>query len=169
MKTIRREHVDELLEYLDCQGMHLERVLTFLDDFRRALIRRDAPALERMQAQMEQESQVSSELEDRRRHLLRQFAEAIGCRQEEVCLSEIRCHSEPMQQELLRKRQEYLKGLTDRLRQQHLATELLVREYARMNRRLLETLRGQAEKGKVYDARGRSDGMADSGWVSVRI
>ncbi|HOK65224.1 MAG TPA: flagellar protein FlgN [Anaerohalosphaeraceae bacterium] len=168
MKPISRQQVDELLVYLDCQALALERVLTFLDEFRRALIRRDTGALERMREQLEEEGRIGSEMEARRRHLMEQFAAAMGCRVERVCLSEICRRCEPMQQVPLRERQERLKALTARLRQQHLATELLVRECARLNRRLLEVLTGQPGGSCLYDAHGRSGGMNSSGLVSVK-
>ncbi|HOQ03833.1 MAG TPA: flagellar protein FlgN [Anaerohalosphaeraceae bacterium] len=168
MKPISRQQVDELLVYLDCQALALERVLVFLDEFRRALIRRDTGALERMREQLDEEGRIGSEMETRRRHLMEQFAAAMGCRVEQVCLSEICRRCEPMQQVPLRERQERLKELTARLRRQHLATELLVRECARLNRRLLEVLTGQPAGGGLYDAHGRVGGMNSTGLVKMK-
>lgn len=168
MRPISRQQIDELLVYLDCQALALERVLAFLDEFRRALIRRDTGALERMREQLDEEGRIGSEMETRRRHLMEQFAAAMGCRVEQVCLSEICRRCEPMQQVPLRERQERLKELTARLRQQHLATELLVRECARLNRRLLEVLTGQPAGGGLYDAHGRVGGMNSTGLVKMK-
>jgi flagellar biosynthesis/type III secretory pathway chaperone len=168
MTRLSQQQVEELLVYLDGQSQVLERTLTFLDVFRTALIRRDAAALERMREQLEQEGQVHLELEARRRRLMEELAEAMGCRPEQVCLSEISRRCDPMQQTPLRERQTRLQELTERLRRQHLATELLVREYARMNRRLLEILTGQTLQARLYDARGRSGGMGTKGLVNIK-
>ncbi len=169
MNAISREQADNLLVYLDCEAMHLERVLAFLNEFRGALIRRDCIALEQMREEMEQEGQTCSVMDARRRRLVEEIAGVLGCRAEEVCLSRIVPRTDPLHRAALRQRQEHLKELTERLRQQHLSTELLVREYARMNRRLLETVTGQGEQGRVYDAHGRSDGITRSGLVSVKM
>lgn len=168
MNPISRQQVEELLDYLEAQARVLERVLGFLDAFRRALIRRDIPALEQMQEQLEEEGRVGAEVEGRRRHLMEQFAAAMGCRAEQVCLSAIARRCEPMQQVVLQERQKCLRELTERLRRQHLATELLVREYGRMNRRLLEILTGQQDRGRLYDARGRSSGIGTTGLVRAK-
>jgi flagellar biosynthesis/type III secretory pathway chaperone len=169
MKTLSQEHLDKLAEYLDSQAGYLERVLQFLDEFRKALIRRDVAALEQMHRRMEQEGELCRHIEQSRRHLTERLAEVMGCEVQEVCLSRICSRLEPGEQLRMKKRQEYLKELTARLRQQHLATELLVREYARMNRRLLEILTGQPDRGKLYDAHGRPQGNALSGLVSVKL
>jgi len=169
MKALSQEHLDKLAEYLDSQAGYLERVLQFLDEFRKSLIRRDVAALEQMQEQMEQEGELCRHIEQSRRHLTERLAEVMGCEVQEVCLSRICSRLEPGEQLRMKKRQEYLKELTARLRQQHLATELLVREYTRMNRRFLEVLTGQLEKGRMYDAHGRPEGTALSGLVSVKL
>ncbi|HRT24869.1 MAG TPA: flagellar export chaperone FlgN [Anaerohalosphaeraceae bacterium] len=169
MNALSQEHLDKLAEYLDSQAGYLERVLQFLDEFRKSLIRRDVAALEQMQEQMEQEGELCRQMEQRRRRLTEDLAEVMGCGVPEVCLSRICSWVEPAQQAELKKRQEHLKQLADRLRQQHLATELLVREYTRMNRRFLEVLTGQLEKGRMYDAHGRPEGTALSGLVSVKL
>ncbi len=168
MNTISPQWIDELLAYLDRQEQVLERVLAFLDAFRGSLIRRDAAALERMQGQLEEEGRLWTEMEMHRRRLTERFAAVFGCRAEEVCLSAIGRRAEPMQQKRLQERQARLKDLTERLRQQHLATELLVREYARLNRQMLEVLTGSRGQGRLYDAHGRSGGVASTGLMSVQ-
>jgi flagellar biosynthesis/type III secretory pathway chaperone len=169
MKALPQEQLDKLVHYLDSQAAYLERVLQFLDEFRKALIRRDVAALEQMHRLMEQEGELCRQMEQSRRQMTEHLAEAMGCEHQEVCLSRICSRLEPGEQLRIKKRQEHLKELTARLRQQHLATELLVREYARMNRRFLEILMGQPQRGKLYDAHGRPQGNALSGLVSVKL
>ena len=169
MSTASAELVDELVAFLDFQSEHLDKMLGFLDAFRKALIRRDLPVLQEMQSQLAQEEDMRMQLDQSRNVLQRKLAGFIGCAAEDVCLSSLQGLVDPPFEEKIRKRQQSLIRQIHHLQEQHLATELLLRECSRMNRRLLETVIGGGEKGKTYDARGRSSWNACQGLMNVKL
>lgn len=169
MSAVGLELGDELVAFLDLQSEHLGKMLGFLDAFRKALIRRDLPLLQEMQAQLSLEAETRMQLDQSRQNLQRKLAGLLGCPAEKVCLSLLHGFLDFSLQEKIRHRQKALTEQVRRLQDQHLATELLLRECARMNRRLLETVMGGDEKGKTYDARGRSSWSTGQGLMNVKL
>jgi flagellar biosynthesis/type III secretory pathway chaperone len=169
MRLIGTELIDELTAFLDRQSEHLEKMLLYLDALRESLIRRDPVVLQEMQDQLLQEAQVREELDGVLRDLREKIGRQMGCSAQEVCLSRIRRSVGMPAEEALRSRQRQLAEQVVRLQRQHLATELLVRECARLNRRFLEVLTGRQEKGTIYDSRGRSAWGSQTGLMSVKL
>ena len=169
MKGISQAIVDELAAFLDHQSGHLRNVLECLDEFRKALIRRDLPVLQAMQTQLAGQADIRLQMDQTQRAIQQKLADVLSCREEEVCLSAVCRRLDRGQQEIIQTRRKGLADLVQRLRQQHLATELLLRECARMNRRLLETVTGTRAQGKTYDARGRSSWSLHPGLMSVKL
>lgn len=168
MSTASAELVDELVAFLDLQSEHLEKMLDFLDAFRKALIRRDLPMLQEMQSQLAQEAEIRNQLDQSQRILQQKLAGLTGCSAEDVCLSSLETVLDPMSREKIRHRRQSMIQQVRHIQEQHLATELLLRECSRMNRRLLETVVG-GQTGKTYDARGRSSWNAGQGLMNVKL
>ncbi len=169
MNRLSRELAEEVIAFLDRQSDHLQVLLALLDGLRESLIRRDLPAMQEMQAQLGQEGQRRAELDRSRQALQETLAESLGCAGEAVCLSLAGSRADADLREKIEVRRQALRGQVARLRQQHLATELLVRECARMNRRLLEAVMGTGEKTETYDARGRRAWSAGTGLMNLKL
>lgn len=169
MSQISMELVEELAVLLDRQSEHLKSVLRLLDELRKALIRRDLPVLQEMQEELVREAEVRLQLDQSMQILQRKLGGILGCPPQEVCLSLVcRAFGSPAE-DMIRSRQQRLTEQVRRLRQQHLATELLLREYTRMNRRLLEILTGRGGKGMIYDSRGRSSWRVQTDLMNVKL
>ena len=169
MSEISTTIIEELISFLDNQSEHVQKMIEFLDEFRKALIRRDLPVLQDMQTQLEQELEIRVQLDQSQRNLQRKLSGILECPDEEACLSALcRLLDSPLR-ETIQQRQRHLNEQILHLRQQHLSTELLLRECARMNRRFLEMIVGTDEKGKTYDAQGRCAWNTRQGLMSVKL
>lgn len=169
MNEIHTELIEELAAFLDRQSESLSSLDGCLEELRKALIRRDLAALEDLQARLAGEARIRTQLEESRQRIQQTLAGLLGCDPQAVCLSALERHLHPSSAERIRQRRLTLAEQVRRLRERHLATELLVRECARMNQRLLEAILGTDRKGRTYDARGHYRRSSGPGLMNMKL
>jgi septin family protein len=148
---------------------HLRRTRDYLNALRAALIRRDMDELKQMQDHLSEEALQRQEL-DRSLESCRQCAaESLACRPEEVCISRLCNKADPQTAKRLRETQHQVQRLVREVKTAHLATELLLWECARINRRMLEAITGRLASAPVYDARGRTAWQPAAGWMNLKL
>lgn len=157
------------LPFLDRQINHLERMREFLDAFRGALIRRDLETLGQMQDRLAAEADRRQELDGEMEAFRRLFAGPLGCRPDEVCVSKLAAAADAATGRRLRDKQRHARELVESVKNAHLATELLLRECARINRRMLEVIVGRGSPAPTYDARGRAAWQSGRGLMNVKL
>lgn len=166
--------LDELIKmrfcgFLDRQMDHLRRMREYLDVFRAALIRRDEDELYAIRASLSQEARRREELDREQDTLRRLLAGPLGCRPDEVCVSRLLAAADPSTRRLLQDKQQQARDLVEEIKTVHLATELLLRECARINRRMLETVTGRNRPAPTYDSRGRTHAASVRGLMNMKL
>lgn len=159
----------EFLPFLDRQIEYLEQAKKLFDEFRAALIRRDIEELEEVRQHLEAKEAQRQELDRQTESCRRCLAAALNCGPEDVCISRLCRAADPPTARELQKRQRRARDLAAEVKTVHLATELLLRECARINRRMLETITGQPTPSSIYDARGRAAWKPATGLMNMKL
>lgn len=159
----------EFFPFLDRQIDALERAKELFDAFRAALIRRDMEELGQVRRRLEEEETVRLELDRQMGLCRRRLAAVLSCPPEEICISRLCRATDPSTAQELKKRQVRAQGLASEVKTVHLATELLLRECARINRRMLETITGRPTPPSIYDARGRAAWRPEAGLMNMKL
>ena len=154
---------------LDSQMDHLRQVQEFLDAFRAALIRRDMDELQRMQELLSIETQRREELDNELKSCKQLFEKEAACASNEICVSMLCRVADPSVAKQLKEKQRQIQDRLKKVKNAHLATELLLRECARINRRLLEIFTGRPIPARIYDARGKAPWQGVQGLMSVKL
>jgi hypothetical protein len=160
---------DEVHAFLDTQTAYVQQTLERLDVLRAAVIRRDENALEELSGQVQHESLRKAQY-DRSMHQLRQtLSVLLDCPAEAVCLSRFCEHLPAEARQATAIRQDTLRGLVRRLNNELCATDGLLRECARFNRVLLNSLFGNNQQADTYDARGVNRWSLQGSLMNMRL
>jgi len=161
------ELLDDLAAFLDCRTDQMRRTLERLDQLRAAVIRRDERAMAEMLEQTRQESQLRDELDAVQVALGQRLAAAFGLT-EPVNLTRLCAALDAEQAERFRQKQRTLLELAERVRLEHSAAEMLLRECARCNRLLLDAIVGRSAQHNTYDPQGQARRSMNGSLVNVR-
>jgi|FrelakmetLWP11LW_1041352.scaffolds.fasta_scaffold42399_2 hypothetical protein len=161
--------VRELFDFLDQSIGSVQEMLSMLNVFRAALIRRDESTMRQMQDNLPtiaaQRQQTDSHLE----RLTSEFAHLLQCPVDQVSLTRIAL-SLPLSQRLqVQEKQQMLQSLVNRLHVEHRGTELLLRECERLNRLLLDGMIGKRNQTLTYTPHGQSRREMHRSIVSMRM
>ncbi len=144
-----------LVEVLDEDIRHVEKVLLRLDTLRTLLIKREDAALEQLLGEIRPESDIYRRNEQKRQQLRRDLAAELGCTEGELTLSRLQSHLTGWTREAVADRQARLRALTAQLKHQYTLTVLLLRDCTRLNRSLLRAFFGSGVRGgTTYGATG---------------
>ena len=169
MVTLKPQMIDELKAFLDNQQNQIEQTLKNLDALRSAVIRRDQEALEQLQAHIQLESRRKRQAETDHQRLRVRLSQWLECAAEEVTVSRL-CESLPPEEcQSIRQRQQSLQTVIRKLRNEHQATELMLRECARFNRVLLSRIIGTANQTRTYTVRGKEHWNVHQGLMNVKM
>jgi hypothetical protein len=135
-----QDKVNELLAVLDRDIQHIQKSLSWLNELRAMVIKRDEVALSKLlkQIQAEADNYTVNELE--RQSIRKDLADALDCRIEQITLSGLEAALPKEKKILLTDRRIKLKGLIEQLKKEHLSTALLLSQCARFNNLLLRTI-----------------------------
>lgn len=161
------ELLEDLAVFLDGRTDQMQRTMEQLNVLRAAVIRRDERTMAEMLEQTRQESQLRDELDAAQVVLGRRLAAAFGLT-EPVNLTRLCAALDAQQAERFRHKQQTLLALAKRVRIEHSATEMLLRECARCNRQLLEAIVGHSAQNNTYDPQGQARRSMDGSLVNVR-
>jgi hypothetical protein len=165
-----RQKVDELLEVLDRDIRHVQENLSWLNELRALLIRRDDAALAGLMEKIRLESDSYRTNELKRQSIRKELADIFQCRFEQMTLSRLETvlPQEKVAQVVQRRAQ--LRPLVDRLKKEHLGTMLLLSECARFNNLLLTSIFELGKTGMlVYDPSGAASQQNDNVFVNFHF
>ncbi len=155
--NVIEDKIDELLTVLDEDIRHIENSLSWLNELRTLVIRRDDAALQRLLESMRIEVDSYASNESRRRSIRKELAVALGCRCEEVTLSGLEPALPQEKAEQVTYRKTVLKKLIEQIKKEYRSTTLLLLDCARFNNLLL---RAVFDLGKAETVYYNSDGAA---------
>lgn len=160
---------DELLSVLGDDIRHIRQTLERLDALRAAVVTRDEEGLKCLLDEVADE-QRSYELVERRRDGIRkQMADVLGCGIEEMNLSKLCGELTGERRDLVTQAQQELKGMCEKLRKEHMATNILLKECSRFNNLLLRSILGNGRETVTYNSRGDASWELQRGMVSIRL
>ena len=161
--------VDELLTVLDEDIRYLALTLEQLDELRGAVIKRDEEGLKSLLGNIGNEQGGYRLVEKRRETIRSRMAGIFGCGIDEMNLSKLCGKLGGEKRELVARTQKELKVLAEKLRKEHAATSMLLRECARFNNMLLRGIFGNGNETVTYNDRGNASWELQRGMVSFKL
>ena len=162
--------VEDLLDVLEGDAAHIEKTLSYLNELRCFVIKRDEKNLGRLLEEIRNESREYSANERRRRMIREQIANILGCKTQELTLSVLRSRLHELAKKNITEKQERLRALTQQLQREYIATAALLGDCARINSRLLKIVFERSRSGLVcYDSQGETARESGSAFMSMHI
>jgi hypothetical protein len=163
--------VDKLLTCLDVDIQQIKQNISFLDEMRSLIIKRDDVALGKLLEKVQETSEGYIENETNRHSARKELADFLGVDLEQVTLSKIEESLPDTSKNKVIETREHLRLLIEELRKEYSSTIMLVSECARFNRLLLKSIFDLGKAGSCsYDARGtarRHD--ADAAMMNLKL
>jgi hypothetical protein len=169
MVTLKEQVIENLELFLDEQILQTERTLENLDELRAAVIRQDQGALEQLQNTIRLESRQKEQTLAQQRRLREQLSTLLGCPAEEITVSRVCDFLGSNESQTLQTRQRRLLTLIGKLKNEHQATELMLRECARFNRLLLSSLIGERNQTRTYTVQGKEQWNVHQGLMNMKM
>lgn len=138
--TLLREKAEALVALLDIDIDYLTANLERLDALRGMVVKRQDQELSRLLDTIRIESESYARHESQRQLLRQEIADLMACDVRELTLSSLARVLDPPLNQLLTQRKGTLRELTGRLRAEHLSTRWLLKDCARFNTVLFNTL-----------------------------
>jgi len=162
--------VDELLAVLDKDIQHIQDSLSWLNELRSLIVKRDDAALSKLlgSIQAEADGYAANELE--RQSVRKDLADAIGCSVEQMTLSALETTLPKEKEAQVADRKTKLRALIKELRKEHINTALLLSDCARFNNLLLRALFDLGKTGTIYyKPNGATKRRTDTTFVNMRL
>lgn len=162
--------VKDVLDVLERDIVHIEQTLSYLNELRGLVIKRDEQRLGRLLEEIRTEAQEYSANEQRRQMTREQLAELFGCKTEELTLSVLRTRIDEPEKSAIAESQKKLRALTQRLQREYISTAALLSDCARINSRLLKIVFERSRAGAVcYDSQGAAARESDAAFMSIHL
>jgi hypothetical protein len=162
--------VDELLGVLDADIEHLHRGLSWLDELRALVVKRDEAGLCRLLETIRLESDGCAANEQKRQSIRKELAGILGCEQRQLTLSLLENFAPEERKADIVERKENLRTLAGQLKKEHRRTAMLLSDCARINGLLLKSILECGRCGAaLYDASGAKTRQGDAGFVNMRL
>lgn len=160
--------VEELIAALD-ETIDLEvGAIHQLQDLSEAALSRRTETLESVMDRLNQTQNRLGEVNEHRESLRAKLAEHLDCTVDEITLTGLAKRVPELQAEALRGRRERIRNVAEGVRRQHLETAVLLAEFAKVNRSLLEGLLAPGAETRTYGAGGHSRWRANQGLLDAR-
>jgi hypothetical protein len=160
---------DRLLLVLADEIENIERTLERLDGLRAAVIRRDEEGLNDLLEEVKNEQAGYALIEQKRGVIRNKMSEVIGCDIGQMNLSKLCCELAGERRDLVAQAQQKLKELCAKLKKEHMATNILLKECSRLNNLLLRGILGNGKEAVTYNSRGNASWELQRGMVSIRL
>ena len=165
-----QDKVDELLAVLDKDIQHIQQSLSWLNEIRGLVIKRDDAALSELLQTIRTEADSYAATESKRQLVRKELADALGFSVEQMTLSVLQTVLPEEKKVQVEDRKTKLRALIKELRKEHLSTALLLSDCARFNNQLLRALFELGEKGTVYyKPNGATKRRTDTTLVNMRL
>ena len=156
--------VDKLLACLDKDIQQIKQNISYLNEMRSLIIKRDEVALGNLLHTIQETSEVYKNNESDRQTIRKELADFLGCSVEQINLSKVEDSLSEISRNKVIETKENLRSLIEELRKEYSSTVMLVSECARFNKLLLRSIFNLGKTDSCsYDARGttkRHDGEA---------
>ncbi|MHC4640017.1 MAG: flagellar export chaperone FlgN [Planctomycetota bacterium] len=162
--------IDELLVVLDTDIQHIQQSLSYLNELRSSVIKRDDAALGKLLKLIQGRSDDYRCHELKRQSVRKELATALGCSFQQVTLSTLEAGVSKEKREQVTKKKAELTSLIQQLKKEHLSTALLLSECARINRSLLKEIFNLGNSGTVcYGSNGAAKRQNDMAFVNLQL
>ena len=147
--------VDKLLACLEVDIQQLKQNISFLNEMRSLIIKRDEIALGKLLQTVQDASEVYKDNETDRQSIRKEIADFLGCSVGQINLSKMEeCLPETSKNKVIETRGN-LRSLIEEFRNEYTSTVMLVSECSRFNKLLLKSIFDLSKTGTCsYDARG---------------
>ena len=162
--------IDELLEVLADEVIHIKLILRRLNELRAGVVRRDEETLKGLFGEIEEDSANYAVVEAKRESLRQQLADSIGCDMSQMTLTKL-CESieDRDRREAMRDKQSELKILIVDLRREHKQTQMLLIECSRLNKMLLRGIFGNGKETVTYNSNGNKQWELEKGAINLKL
>jgi hypothetical protein len=170
-QTVVLSHkAQELLGVLEQDIEHVERTVSWLNELRGSVIKRDEKNLGLLLEEIRNEGQEYSANEQRRCLIREELAGLLNCTQKELTLTVLgRLMVEP-EKSAIAERQQKLKTLLGRLQMEYVSTVALLSDCARINSLFLKTIFERSRPGLVcYDSAGLPSRESGAAFMNMRL
>lgn len=173
MKTLSPEIetiAHRLLACLEKDIRHLQQTISYLNDMRSFVIKRDEASLSKLLENIHLESNSYRGNESNRQSTINELANALDCEHSKITLSSlIEIMPESLQQQLIKSRQ-LLRQLVEELKAEYSGTAILLADCTRFNNLLLQSLFNLRNKnGIYYTAKGTASRDNNTGLVNIKL
>jgi hypothetical protein len=170
-QTVEISHkTQDLLGVLERDIEHIGRTVSYLNELRGLVIKRDEKGMCRLLDVIRTESQEYAGNEQRRNLMRKEMAEVLGCRPEELTLTFLKKGASGQALTAIAEAQQKLKTMVERLQREYTATVTLVSDCARINSLLLKTVFERNLPGLVcYDSAGLTKRQGDAAFMNMRL
>ena len=173
MKTAEIEiedKVDKLLAVLDKDIEHIQQSISFLNELRSLVIKRDDAALSKLLERIQSETNNDKGHQSERQLIRKELASFFNCDCEEMTLSKLEANLPKEKQTLVTTKRTKLQTLINELKKEHISTALLLSECARFNRLLLKSVMGLGGSETVtYNSNGAATRHNDRVFVNLKL
>jgi len=173
MKTIEseiEEKIDELLACLETDVRHMQESLSYLNELRGLVIKRDDVALGRLLESIRTRSGSFAGHERKRQSKRKELANMVGCKLEQITLSELATRVPQGARERVSAMQAKLRSLAEELKKEHMSTSMLLSECARFNGLLLRSVFDLGRTGAVYyNSNGATKRHVDTALMNLEL
>ncbi len=165
-----REKVEALVALLDRDVEYLTANLARLDALRSMVVKREDQALSRLLDTIRIESESYAQHESKRHVLRQEIADLMACDVQELTLSSLAQVLPPPLNHTLAQHKRQLRELTAQLHREHLSTRWLLKDCARFNTVLFNTLfhPGQ-ENALTYTVKGTTQQQRGQSMINLRF
>jgi hypothetical protein len=160
--------VDEWLSVLDEEIASLERGLEHLKSVVAAVTKRDSRAMETLIDEMARPESREGAAERRRETLRESLAAALGWTPREMTLTRLAGALPPLDRRAVLSRRDRIVQVAAALRREQTLAAMVLKEYSRMNRAILQAILPGHGRATTYDTAGRAPWRTDRGLFDAR-
>ncbi len=165
-----KDKVDELLAVLDKDIEHMQQDVSYLNELRGLVIKRDDAALSKLLERIQSETNSYKEHQLKRWSIRKDLADIFDCDFEQMTLSNLEAHLPEGERNQVIIRKTKLKELVKELKKEHISTALLLSECARFNSLLLKSILGLGKSKTVtYTNSGAAKQQGETAFVNLRF
>ncbi|MBW8001530.1 MAG: hypothetical protein FVQ80_05860 [Planctomycetes bacterium] len=159
MKAITLEienKINDLLGVLDTDIKHVQKSLSWLNELRGLIIKRDEKAMGELIGNIQKGSGGYVSNESKRNSIREALAQALGIEVKDMTLTNLESMLEESSRIKVSHRKEKLKTLVEKLSIEHLRTSMLLSDCSRFNSLLLKSVLnlGNSEEAVTYSSSG---------------
>lgn len=162
--------IEEMMTVLDNDIQNIEDNLSRLNELRAYIVKHDHESMQKMLERIQSESHSYKENETQRKKLRSEIAMLMNCPLSNITLTKLELILTGEIKFKVAEKKSRLKTITDRLKNEHLSTTILLNECARYNSRLLRSI---LELGQTrtftYGPQGDTERQSSSAFMNMQL